>query len=89
MSFNDEGFLGRAELEQMLAPRGAVQVYAVDYQRYVGAKIGIYNPSGAKVGRVGRTRNREMLYLAGPPSKLARLPELLAETSPQLSALSH
>jgi adenine-specific DNA-methyltransferase len=63
VSFNDEGYLDERALRAMLATRGPVQVISVDYPRYVGAKIGIYNPSGAKVGTVGRLRNREQLFV--------------------------
>lgn len=65
VSFNDEGYVTRDELEAMLASRGPVTVLANDYQRYVGARIGIYNPSGEKVGTVGRLRNTEYLFIAG------------------------
>jgi adenine-specific DNA-methyltransferase len=63
VSFNDEGYLDEQALRAILATRGPVQVISVDYPRYVGAKIGIYNPSGAKVGTVGRLRNREQLFV--------------------------
>ncbi len=66
LSFNDEGFLGRAEAERILAARGQVTVIERDHPRYVGARIGIHNPAGEKVGRVGRLRNREYLFVAGP-----------------------
>jgi adenine-specific DNA-methyltransferase len=66
VSFSDEGYLDRAELEAMLAPRGRVQVIERDYKRYVGAQIGIYNPSGEKVGKVGHLRNTEMLFVVTP-----------------------
>ena len=36
----------------------------------VGAQIGIYNPSGEKVGTVSRLRNRESLFLVGPDRSL-------------------
>lgn len=62
-SFNDEGFLARAELEALLATRGRVQVLAHDYRRYVGAQIGIYDPRGRKVGTPGRLRNTEYLFV--------------------------
>jgi adenine-specific DNA-methyltransferase len=32
----------------------------------VGAKIGIHNPRGEKVGTIGRLRNRELLFVVGP-----------------------
>lgn len=63
VSFNDEGYLSEAELREILAARGALQVLSVDFKRYVGAQIGIYNPSGQKTGKVGRLRNRELLFL--------------------------
>jgi len=66
VSFNNEGYVTREEMEALLAERGAVRVLECDYRRYVGAKIGIYNPDGEKVGRVSHLRNLEYLYLVGP-----------------------
>lgn len=67
LSFSDEGFLAREELETMLAElwEGGARVGVVekDYPRYVGARIGIYNPAGEKVGKVGRLRNTELVYV--------------------------
>jgi len=63
VSFNDEGFLSREVLESTLSRRGTVRVHEIDYKRYVGASIGIYNPSGAKVGTVSHLRNKELLYI--------------------------
>jgi len=63
VSFNDEGYLSESELREILAQRGEVQVLAVDFKRYVGAKIGIYNPSGQKIGKIGHLHNRELLFL--------------------------
>jgi adenine-specific DNA-methyltransferase len=65
VSASDEGHVSRDELESMLARRGDVRVIEVDAKRYVGAQIGIYNPCGEKVGRVGRLRNREFVYVTG------------------------
>ncbi len=66
VSFNDEGYLSRAELESMLAKGRRVRVIERDYKRYVGAQIGIYNPSGERVGKVSHLRNTEMLFVATP-----------------------
>jgi adenine-specific DNA-methyltransferase len=63
VSFNDEGYLSEQELLEILSERGPVQMLAVDYPRYVGARIGIYNPQGQKTGTVGKLRNRELLFL--------------------------
>ena len=78
VSFNDEGYLDERALRAILAQRGSVQVISVDYPRYVGAKIGIYNPSGDKVGTVGHLRNREQLFVVdcerGGKLDLSRVP---------------
>jgi adenine-specific DNA-methyltransferase len=36
---------------------------AIDYPRYIGARIGIYSPSGKKTGVIGKLRNRELLFV--------------------------
>ena len=63
VSFNNEGYITREEMESLLASRGEVLVIEKDFKRYVGAQIGIYNPSGDKVGAVSHLRNKEFLYV--------------------------
>jgi adenine-specific DNA-methyltransferase len=63
VSFSNEGYIPRPEMEAMLARRGPVLVIEKDFKRYVGAQIGIYNPSGDKVGAVSHLRNKEFLYV--------------------------
>ncbi|MFN7129881.1 MAG: DNA methyltransferase, partial [Brevundimonas sp.] len=63
VSFNDEGYLSRADLVEMLSSRGHVQVVEIIHPRYVGARIGIHNPKGVKVGQVGRLKNVEHLFV--------------------------
>lgn len=63
VSFSDEGFVSRDEMVALLSKRGPVRVVSVDHPRYVGAKIGIYNPKGEKVGKVGALKNREHLFI--------------------------
>ncbi len=63
VSFNDEGYLDRDQLVEMLSARGHVQVVEIPRPRYVGARIGIHNPRGEKVGAVGRLRNVEYLFV--------------------------
>jgi adenine-specific DNA-methyltransferase len=63
LSFSDEGFITRDEIEELLSGFGAVHTLAVDYKRYVGAQIGIYSPQGIKVGDVKKLRNKEFLYV--------------------------
>ncbi len=71
VSFSDEGFIRRDELLGILAasfapPGGAASVRTIEigHRRYVGARIGIYNPRGEKVGRVGKLTNTEHIYIA-------------------------
>lgn len=66
VSFNNEGFVGQEELEQMLLTKGQVSILENDYKRYVGAQIGIFNPKGEKVGKVSHLRNKEFLYVVTP-----------------------
>lgn len=63
VSFNDEGYIARPVMEAMLRRRGHVQVVEVAHPRYVGARIGIHNPQGRRVGEVSHVRNTEFLYL--------------------------
>ena len=63
VSFNNEGHVDREEMIALLSERGHVGVAAVDFKRYVGAQIGIHNPSGEKVGRVSHLRNKEYFFV--------------------------
>jgi adenine-specific DNA-methyltransferase len=71
LSYNDESWVTLDDLVGMCAVRGAVRVLAFDSPRYVGARIGIHDPAGRRVGRVGRLRNVEFLLLAGPPDDVS------------------
>ncbi len=67
VSYNDESWV---EPEQMMtwlrdAGHDEVRMLAFDSKRYVGAQIGIYNPSGQKVGKVSHLRNTEYVFVAG------------------------
>jgi len=64
VSFNDEGYIDRVTMETILSSKGEVHTIGNEHARYVGAKIGIHNHRGRRVGRVGRLRNTEYLYLA-------------------------
>jgi adenine-specific DNA-methyltransferase len=63
VSFNNEGFQSRAQLESALSEHGQLHVMTKDFKRYVGAQIGIYNPSGERVGEVSHLRNEEYIYV--------------------------
>jgi adenine-specific DNA-methyltransferase len=66
LSYNNESWLSYDELHGLCSARGHVEVLAFDSARYVGARIGIHDPSGNKVGRVTHLRNTEYVVLAGP-----------------------
>lgn len=63
VSFSNEGYISREEMEALLSSRGRLTTLEHDHKRYVGAQIGIYNPRGEKVGRVSHLRNTEFLYI--------------------------
>ena len=63
VSFNDEGYLPLATLRALLEERGAVRAVEVRHRRYIGHRIGIYNPQGEKVGTPGPGTNKECLFL--------------------------
>lgn len=66
VSFSDEGYLAREQMESLLSCHGAVETRAFGHPRYVGAKIGIHNPRGERVGKVSHVRNQEYLFLVRP-----------------------
>jgi len=70
LSYNNESWLTYEELHGLCSARGHVEVLAFDSARYVGARIGIHDPTGRKVGRVSHVRNTEYLVLAGPRSRV-------------------
>lgn len=72
LSFSDEGYIPRAELQRALEDWGPTLCLARGHERYIGARIGIHNPEGKKVGTVSHTRNTEYLFLA------SRSPDIIA-----------
>jgi adenine-specific DNA-methyltransferase len=68
VSFNDEGYLGLETVRGILAARGPVRELAIAHPRYIGHKIGIYNPSGERVGTPGHAVNHEHLFIVGAPA---------------------
>jgi adenine-specific DNA-methyltransferase len=70
LSYNNESWLTYEELHDLCAARGHVEVLAFDSARYVGARIGIHDPAGRKVGTVSHLRNTEYLVLCGPRARV-------------------
>ena len=63
VSFSNEGCISADEMLALLARRGRVTVHQQGYRRYVGAKIGIHNLRGEKVGAAGHTDNVEFVFV--------------------------
>ncbi len=82
VSFNDEGFVSRAAMETLLAHKRHLRVLEIPHNRYVGAKIGIHNRKGEKVGSVGRLTNVEYLFLASDQPLPPLAAALAAEPAP-------
>lgn len=67
LSFSDEGFFTTQAIRALLAERfDEVAIVPVPGRRYVGARIGIHNPRGERVGEVSHLRNTELIFVAGP-----------------------
>ncbi|HXW35511.1 MAG TPA: DNA adenine methylase [Acidimicrobiales bacterium] len=75
LSYNDESWVTLEELVEICLARGHVQVLEFESDRYVGARIGIYNNVGKRVGSVGRLRNVEYVLVAGERATVRRIVE--------------
>jgi adenine-specific DNA-methyltransferase len=73
LSYNNESWLTKDDLISMCEPRGSVKLIEVDFKRYVGAQIGIFNRSGEKVGQPKHQRNVEYVVLVGDKSTVAKM----------------
>ncbi len=84
ISFSNEGYLQREEMEAMLAGlwngEGRVTTIENDFKRYVGAQIGIYNPQGEKVGKVSHLKNKEYVYVVSRECLAERLKPMCEDT---------
>lgn len=72
VSFSNEGYFTRTEMETMLSEHRDVLVLENDFKRYVGAQIGIYNPRGKKVGNVSHLHNKEYIFVASQSPAILR-----------------
>jgi len=79
LSYNNESWLSFDELHELCASRGHVQVLAFDSARYVGARIGIHDRTGRKVGAVSHLRNTEYLVVAGDRSRVRSMVSAVVE----------
>jgi adenine-specific DNA-methyltransferase len=75
LSYNDESWMDLDDLVDVCRVRGHVEVLAFASNRYVGARIGIHNPAGERVGSVGRLRNLEYVIVAGERDEVRHVVE--------------
>lgn len=75
ISYNDESWLSSEELIEMCSRFEDAKLLAFDSKRYVGAQIGIFNPTGKKVGAVSHLRNQEWVLVAGTRDVVAEITE--------------
>lgn len=73
LSYNNESWLSRDELLDICSVKGHVEIIDVDFKRYVGSQIGVYNKAGERVGEPGAKRNTEHVVIAGEKSMVQRL----------------
>ena len=73
ISYNNESWVTENELRDMCSRFDEVRLLAFDSKRYVGAQIGIHNPSGEKVGTVSHLRNLEWVVVAGERATVDRM----------------
>ncbi|MDO5722587.1 MAG: DNA adenine methylase [Actinomycetaceae bacterium] len=72
VSYNNEAWITAEEMTRELYENGHedVRLLEFDHARYVGARIGIYNPEGKKTGKISHTRNKEWIFVAGPKDRV-------------------
>jgi adenine-specific DNA-methyltransferase len=85
VSFNNEGFHDLDQVAALLSEKGYLRSVAIDFKRYVGAQIGVFNPSGQRVGEVSHLRNQELLFVVGPDE--AAIDAALVRATPATLAL--
>lgn len=73
LSYNNESWLSRDELLDICSVKGHVEIIDVDFKRYVGSQIGVYNKAGERVGEPGAKRNTEHVVIAGEKSMVQKL----------------
>lgn len=87
VSFSDEGYISKNDMQDLLKTRGEVTTLTRDYKRYVGAQIGQHNLKGERVGKVSHLHNREFLFVVKTP-ELAERNEKSAQNHGEVRAPS-
>jgi adenine-specific DNA-methyltransferase len=74
-SIQARGVSGTSGVSDASGAQREVATLAFDSTRYVGARIGIFDPSGRKVGRVSHLSNQELVVIAGDRALVRRVVE--------------
>jgi len=82
VSYNNESWVSAEQIEAWLGERRfeSVQTFNFDFKRYVGAKIGIYNKQGKKVGKVDHLDNIEHVIVAGTEQLINKVHKLISQS---------
>jgi adenine-specific DNA-methyltransferase len=88
LSYNDESWLAVDELEALCGQGREVATLTFDSARYVGARIGIFDPSGVKVGRVSHLSNHELLVIAGEGALVRHVVDAVGELRAETAAVA-
>ncbi len=80
VSYNDEAWISEDEMINAIYQAGFAQVekFSFSHPRYVGAKIGIYDPRGKKVGKPGAAHNTENVFVGGNATTLSQISAALS-----------
>lgn len=73
LSYNNESWLSRDQLIEIASARGHVEVLDIEFKRYVGSQIGVYNKAGEKVGSPAHRNNIEHIVIAGQKQIVQRM----------------
>jgi len=79
LSYNNESWLSKEDVIAMCEQRGHVEVVDVDFKRYVGSQIGVYNKKGLRVGTPGARRNVEHILIAGDKGLVKKMAASISE----------
>jgi adenine-specific DNA-methyltransferase len=63
MSFSDEGFLSKADIESCLSTKGWLSTIDLSYNRHIGPKIGVHNPRGEVMGAPTHGKCKEYIFV--------------------------
>lgn len=80
VSYNDEAWISEDEMINAIYQAGFARVkkFSFPQRRYVGSKIGIYDPQGKKVGQPGAAHNTENVFVGGEEATLSQISAALA-----------